>query len=388
MLPNVRLMILNGQLGGVIPYAAGVAAMIGTGVAVAGAIALSSPKLVYSLPDAMAQGIDEVNNPVMYRHIKEFYAEAGDGSELYIMLVPDTMSQTQMCDRTNMVGVTKLINYARGRVRIWTCFYTPAVGYTPVLTNGIDGDVYTAIAKAQQTNEYYATNQMPARSIVEGRAFTGVSANLTDLKTMSNNRVAVLIGGSLSDGTCSVGLLLGRLAKIPVQRKVSRNKNGKLIIDQAFVGSEAVEDSAQLGTINDKGFITLRTFKNVDGYFFNGDQTATSDTDDFKLLGRGRVIDKAAVIAYVTYVEELDDEIIVTDDGNLDPGQVAFLQGKIDKNIKNSMTANREISGSKSYIDPTQDIITNNGTTISLGVRPVGYNSDIVVQLGFDNPNN
>lgn len=387
MLPNVRILLQNGSLGGLLRFAAGVAALMGTGVSVAGKIGIGDPRLVFSLAEAEALGITLADNPVAYRQVKEFYDEAGTGADLYIMLVADTMTQTQMNDLTNANGIVKVLNYAAGRVRMYATFFVPDVAYTLVTTNGIDADVLTAIVKAQQTNEAYALLQTPCRSLIEGRAFTGTAASLIDLTTMDNNRVGVIIGGTVNDGSCSVGLALGRLAANPVQRKISRVKSGALKILSAFAASVAVDQSTQLNLMHDKGYIVFRTFPGFTGFYFSSDQMATKPTDDYQYFSRGRVIDKAAVLAYATYVEELDDEVVINTDGTLDIGQVKYLEQKIENQINGTMTANREISSVECTINPNQNLLSNPLLQVVLKVIPVGYNSAIDVLLGFDNPN-
>ncbi len=386
-LPNVRILLQNGSLGGLLRFAAGVAGMIGTGVAVSGKIGIGDPRLIFSLVEAEALGITVADNPVAHRQVKEFYDEAGTGKDLYIMLVADTMNQTNMCDLTNANGIVKLLNYAAGRIRLWGSFFAPAGGYSLVTTNAVDADAYAAMLKAQATNVAYALAQTPCRSLVEGRAFTGVAANLTDITTMAYNRVGMVIGGTLNDLSASVGLALGRMAKDPVQRKISRVKSGPLNIATAFAGTVTVEQSTQLNLMHDKGFIVLRTFPGFTGFYFSGDGTASPTTDDYHFLARGRVIDKAAVLAYATYVEELDDEIIINADGTLDAGQVKYLEAKIENQINGTMTANGEISSVKCTISLTQNVLSTNQMIVGLAIIPVGYLSAIDVLLGFDNPN-
>lgn len=387
MLPNVRILLQNGSLGGLIRFAAGVAALMGTGVAVSGKIGIGDPRLIFSLAEAEALGITLADNPVAYRQVKEFYDEAGTGADLYVMLVADTMTQTQMNDLTNANGIVKVLNYAAGRVRMYATFFKPAVGYVLVTTAGIDADVLTAVVKAQQTNEAYALLQTPCRSLVEGRAFTGTAASLTDLLTMTHNRVGVMIGGTVNDGSCSVGLALGRLAYNSVQRKISRVKSGPLKITTAYAGSVTVDQSTQLNLMHDKGYIVLRTFPGFTGFYFSSDHMATKSTDDYNSFARGRVIDKAAVLAYATYVEELDDEVTINTDGTLDIGKVKYLEQKIENQINGSMTSNGEISSVKCSINPNQNLLSNPLLQVVLKVIPVAYNSAIDVLLGFDNPN-
>lgn len=387
-LPNVNILIQNGQLGGLIQFAEGVAGLIGTGVAVSGKIQLADPRAVYSLQDAIDIGITIADNPAAYRQVKEFYDEAGNGAELYIMLVADTLDQTDMLDITITAAAVKLLDYAQGRIRLLGSFFKPPVGYTLVTTNGLDADVFTAITKAQALANAYAANQTPLRVIIEGRAYTGVAANLTDLKTLTANRVGVMVASTANDGSASVGLLLGRLAKLPVQRKPSRVKDGAVNIIDAYVGSVKVEAHSGIAAMHDKGYIVLRTFPGKTGHFFNSDHSAVPDNDDYSMIARGRTIDKAQVLAYLTYLEELDDEVLIGEDGTLDAGVVKYLETIIKNQIEGNMVANREISSVKCSIDPAQDVLANNKVKVVLQLIPVGYSTTIEVELGFNNPNN
>lgn len=388
MLPDVKVSIQNGQLGGVLALNDGVCALIITGEAVISKIQIGEPRLIFSLKDAESIGITADDNPFAHAQIKEFYSTASTGVELYVMLVPNTMTQTNMMDITNSSGATKLLDFAGGRVRLLFSGFSPAEEYELDQTNGIDADVYSAIVKAQELADQYAENQAPIRVVLEGRAFNGNAANLTDLKTMKNNRVAVVIGSSTDDSVASVGLFVGRCASNPVQRKASRVKDGSLPIIEGYVGDQLVDSFSGLALIHDKGFIVLRTFPGLSGYFFSDDPTATSSTDDYAFLARGRVIDKAQIIAYLTFVEELHDEIPIDASGRLEVGVVKYLEAKVENQIKQIMLANREISNIECYIDPEQNILSTNKLMVTLRITPVGYSSAIEVLLGFTNPSN
>lgn len=196
------------------------------------------------------------------------------------------------------------------------------------------------------------------------------------------------MASSANDGSASVGLLLGRFAKNPVQRKPSRVRDGAVNIIDAYVGSAKVEAHSGIALMHDKGYIVMRTFPGKTGYFFSGDPTAAATTDDYSQLARGRVIDKAHVLAYLTYLEELDEEIAINADGTLEIGMVKYLEKKVEDQINGSMTANGEISGVSCFINPNQNILSNNKLNVTLNIAPVGYASAIEVLLGFENPNN
>lgn len=388
MLPDVIINLLNGQIGGVNLILDRTAGLLGTGVTVAGTgmITVGSPVLLTSLDDATAIGITTDDNPAAYRQVKEFYSEAPQGSLLFFMLCPDTMPQADMWDITNANGIKKLLDYAQGTIRFAGSYFKAPTGYVLDVSAGIDADVFDAISAGHALCETYFDGHQGLRGIVEGRGFSGVAADLTDLKTMSYNRMAVVLGGSAADKSCSVGLALGRLAAIPPQRKISRVKGGPLTPTTMYIGTADAAGNSTATIAHDKGYIVPRTFPNKVGYYWSGDHTCTKDSDDYCFLSRGRVIDKAAVIAYQTYTDELDDDIEINPDGTLPIGWIKNMEQVIKQQVNGSMAG--EISGFTPYINPVQNVTSTNETEIVMSIQPKGYNSRIKVSLGYINPAN
>jgi hypothetical protein len=387
-LPNVSVLLQNGQIGGLIRFAEGVAGIIGSGVSVSGKIQLNTPETYFTLAEAEARGITAAENAAAHRHVSEFYAEAGEGAELHVMLVADTVRQATMLDVSQANMATKLLDYAQGRIRLLASYMEPDGNYTPVTTSGLEADVNTARTNAQALALAYAAAHKPLRIIIEGRGYQGNAITVPNLREATQNRVGVVIGGSRDDLTCSVGTVLGRLSRVPVMRKISRVKDGALTLTEAFVGTAAVEDVTSLGTLHDKGYITFRTIAGRQGYFISDDPTASPLTDDYNSIARGRVIDKAMVLAYLTYVNELNDEVPVNTNGKIAQGRLSYYEAIIANQINGSMTANGEISSVQVFIDPAQDVITTNKLIVVLRLVPVGYSQAIEVQLGFTNPLN
>lgn len=394
-LPNVKISLLNNQLGRVAASADGLAGLIMSGVAVATKIALLEPKQIFTLADAVALGLDATydttNSTDVYRQISEFYAQAGNGAELWIMLCVNTMTMTDICDKT-MNNARRILDAAAGRIRLLGITRSPSVGYTPVVTDGIDGDVRTAAMKLQALGDEYAGLYKPFRAIIAARAFTGVPANLFDFRTLSLNRVGVVLATTKATSkNPAVGLVLGRFAKNPVQQKISRVKDGDMGILQGYMSDGATVETVESAwdSIHDKGYTFFRKFANKSGYFINDDASASLLTDDYSSLARGRVIDKAMVIAYRTFVEEIADDLEIDQDGYMSAAVVKSYQAKIENAINNEMRAAGEISSVLCEIDPKQNLLSTDTVKITkLGVIPKGYASYIDVPLGFTNPLN
>ena len=389
---SVNITLANGQLGATLQTNDGITGMIMTGVTEVSGYTAGTPILVSSLSDVTTAGITVANNPFAIKQVQEFYNQAGSGAQLYLMLVPPTMTVAQMADNTNPGGVKKLLDYAAGKIKVVGLISDDvaitAAGGTITYANGMNAAVYTAANNMAVTAAAYFTAQKPFRAVIGGTSYRNVAADLTDEATgTTNNRTAILIGDTVSGKGACVGMLLGVISSIPVQRKISRVRSGALTNTAAYVGSTAIEAAdANVDVIAGRGFITFTTYPNVSGYFFSGDPMCTATTDDYGMLARGRVIDKAHILAYTTFVQEVDDEVPVNADGTLDAGFCKWLSQQIVNQVNNTMTANKEISSVSCFIDPGQNILSTSQLNVVLKIVPVGYATEIEISLGFDNP--
>lgn len=398
-LPNVTITVENGALGTINFTDDGISGMILSGDAAPAGLALNTAKKIFSVEEAEAVGItaayDTTNAVHAHRNISEFYQAGGNGLPLWIMVVANTETMEDICDKASVNKLAKtLLDAAQGEIRLLGITRMPDGDYEPTYVNGLDDDAYAALVKLDALLADYEAVYSPAVGIVEGRDFQGDAADLIDLREASLNRVACVIASGenaikaeVHDKSASVGLLLGRLASDPVQRKASRKKTGALPITQAYLSDGTkVDEFAALADVHDAGYIAMRKFVRRTGFYFTGDPTATLITDDYAFISRRRVINKAIMIAYDTYVEELEDEILIDDEGKIHPGTIKEWQGKIDNQVNSQMTAEGEISAFSSFIDPDQNVISTNQVNVVLRITPVGYSTNIEVSLGFTNP--
>ena len=384
----------NGQLGGTITTNDRVIGMVLTG-ATEGLYTAGTPILVTSMEDVATAGITGVGNAFANRHLQEFYNEAPVGSQLYLMLVPTTLSIANICDGTNANGAKKLLDFAGGKIKVLICTTDDkAIAAVPIVvtvTNGLNALVYTAAANMKIMEATYRAAQKPFRGIVGGSSFNGTASALTDESSgTSNNKCAILIGDTqiwdATNTSACVGILGGRIANNPVMVKISRVKDGPLTPAEIYLGGvNTIENSGGApGVIAGKNYITFITYPTRTGYFFSGDPMCTVSTDDYSFLARCRVIDKAHVIAYDTFLDEVDDNIPTIAGGLPAPGFITWLEQQIINNINTNMTANGEISGVDCFIDPTQVVTNTNTLNVVLKVSPEAYLSDINVALGFE----
>jgi Protein of unknown function (DUF2586) len=389
-LPNVSITLANGGLGQVIPNEDGVSGIVFNGVAASG-LALGVSKQGFSLADFEAVGItkgyDTTNSVGVWRHISDFYTAAGNGSELWVMLVSQATSMATILDKTTN-NAKKLLSDATGRIRLLGVVRYPGSGYTPsTTTNQMDADVLAALINGQALADDQRSVFAPVSIVVEGYAYTGTASGLPDLKLRTNPNLSVLIGDKVSGPGSAIGLLLGRLAGDPVQRNPGRVKSGALPVNAAYLGTATIESAPTSPiAIHDKGFITLRTFPGRAGYYFSDAPTADLVTSDYNLLPRVRIINKIIRIAYQTYVNEILDEILIDAQGRIETVQAKYYQEIIATQINTAMTANGEISSVTAFVDTEQNVLSTGKFCVRLEVVPVGYSNTIEVKLGFNNP--
>jgi hypothetical protein len=395
---GVKISLASGQLGGTIQTNDGIVGMILTGATetIAGGGAtytVGTPILVTSLKNLAAQGISAVGNPFAYRQVKEFYSEAGEGAQLYLLLLPKTESIKDMLDYTQEGNAKALVGLSQGKIKVLGAMTDDAAieatsPGTIDIEDGLNKLVYEALVTADNLTTEYFKKQMPFRVIIGGTSYTNETTDLNDLTTYNYNRAAILLGDTEEgDGTycaAALGLALGRIAAIPVQRMISRVEDGPLGITTAFLNDAAVENVPDdLPLIEEKGFITWKSFPHMSGYFFSGDDTCSGTDDDYHQLARGRVIDKAHILTYLTYVNEVDNEIPTIEGGLPEPGWAKGMEQLIINQLNQTMVANRECSAVQCQVPLDQDVISNGKVIIKPRIRPVGYARFIDIELGF-----
>ena len=252
----------------------------------------------------VTSAINDVNAH-LYKVVKDFYSQAGDGAELWLLPVASGKKQSEVLEVAK-----EFVKKAKGRLR------------------------FLAIAVSQDD---------------------------------------------------------GKLAACPVQRHIGRVRDGSLAMTTCYIGSKDAT-VADVETLNNKGYITFRTFVGKAGYFFVDDHLATAVADDYRSIARRRTIDKAYRIAYDTMLNHVNDEIPVTNEGTLVPSMCKAWESELEAAIMNNMTANGELgvdasddsdTGVRCFIDYNQKVLSTSRIEIALSVKPYGYAKYIEVKLGF-----
>lgn len=395
--PNVKIRFANGALGSVPASADGVVGMVVNGSAVAGKLELGKPYVLRDIDGLAALGVTGAAtdaNKYLYQCVELFYAEAGKGAELWVMVVASATLPSAMLD-PNLDNAKKLIRASKGRVR--TALALTSATATVAENAALGSDVATAITKGQALGEWAAdTLYAPVLVLIEGKGYTDAAAvALPDLTEGTDNRVGVVIG-QVMDGDTAVGslaaVIAGRIAKIPVQRHIGRVRDGALKIQSATIDGTVEIADADIDTVNDKGYITLTTHVGRSGYFVCDDHLATAVSDDYHSLARRRVVDKAYRIAYGTLLNYLKDEVACNGDGTIVAAVAKSWEADVVADIANQMTANGELGtdpsdskdkGVKCEVDREQNVISTSKVKVGIAVKPYGYAKYIEATLGF-----
>lgn len=387
MLPRVKINYLNGLIGAAPDNQDGLLLMVVVGAAAVGTtFELGKAYRLVSAGSLASLGVTATNNARVHELVGQFYAEAEEGTPLYVAGVSGS-SMASACD-VSTGSVKGILEGLRGAVR--GLIVASAATTTPTVTEGLDPDVFAAVPKAQALADHMADDlYAPVFAVIEGRSYTA-SSTLKDLTELDCNRVAVFIGDTASGSKgAAVGTLAGRIASVPVQRNIGRVASGPLAPASMYLGSALVDDA--MDAVDDayaKGYITPRIYTGLTGYYFTDDCMAVAKTDDYAHLTARRTADKAARIAYATLLQFLLDEIEVNTDGTMQAPVLKGWQAAVETAVDTQMTANGELSvvdgsGCRFFIDATQNVLATSKVEGTLRVRPFGYAREIVANIGF-----
>ena len=392
-LPNVNIVLGNGNIGSVTLSDDGICGLILTGTSVADKLELNKVYVLSSTLDLPRLGIEAETNPLLHKDILAFYTAAGEGAELHLLVVSEATTLTQICSNEADSPLKKLINSAAGRIRMVGINRNTPAEYTPTKEKGLDKDVTTAIAAAHVVAEGFLPSIAPFRILIPAIGWDGTTDSIYQPRESSYNRVGVILASDGKFGTsklysAAIGQVLGRAAKISVHQNIGRVRDGAIAVKGFLTDGKTPEEHfSEWNLLNDAGYIFYRAFVGKNGYYLNGDAMAAPTTDDYCYLSAGRVIDKAMVIAYKTYIDDILDNInIDSDKGTISVTACKSFEASIIRSVNTNMSG--EISGFTAYIDPNQNVLANGTLVITCKIVPLGTMREITVNLSFNNPSN
>lgn len=150
-------------------------------------------------------------------------------------------------------------------------------------------------------------------------------------------------------------------------------------------------DSTSNDTIDNAGFITLRTWQHAAGFYVAGGRLKAPFGSDYQYLQYGRVIDEACRVAFAAglpYVEE--GFRTVADTGAIDPLDAADIQTSIYRAVSAAILEESNARGAGGHasdidveIDQTNNFAATGALFVNIGVQPLGYAHKITQTIGL-----
>jgi len=410
MRPKVTIALSNGGLNIQAPSEFGTAALV-VATPAAPAAGYGVPFLVKSIADVKTAFAAVANGDVLKALVEGFFGEAPEGSKLYVMCMAQVTTLTAMAEAAN---AEPALNLAGGQVRLVAFCKQPAAGYAPVITDGFDGDVHTAVTAAQALANTWLGKKKPFRFFVQGFGFTGVANDAKDYALTTNPNGQIVVGNIITNDAAgslfATVLALGRAARIQPQQNIGRIKTGSLNINTAYpvrIGATAAGavSSGDLDALYEKRYITFEKNAIASGFVFNDDNSLTAVTDDYNNLRNGRVIDNAVRVAFATYYKELKEDVEVDEGGRIAPVVEKALEAEIESAINQAMGGqlSKKESGfadvtclvnpdsvlfapmyeQNGIAAPNFNIHSGGNVYIFISLRPKGCLKQINIYLGF-----
>jgi hypothetical protein len=390
--PYVQVNILNNQVKRSVAVDSGTMGLMLTGVAVSGKIALNDPRLITSVDDAAALGLDAAydtaNSAIVYASIADFYSQAPVGTNLYIMLVASSVTLAQMADKTVAANAMKLITYAQGAIN-YLGFSRKPTSYTPSITEGIDPDVVTAVQNAQALAVYAASLGYPLDTVMEGRQLASSSwSSVHNFLGDSANRVLLVAASLDSDANnANVGFTLGVIANTPIQRSIGGTNTG---VTKAYVGTLDVTTTSpgQLETLYGRGVIFLKPVPQSNTLRFVDSHMCCADTDDYAYLEAGRIrnqVHKLLLSYAATTLSMMDVPVSVQNYSyaTIDRSMARHIENEINDVVNTALAG--AISGFKATVSDADNILSTDTITVTCAVELRGVLRYIVFNLGLTN---
>lgn len=375
-------------------------------VAVGGTFDLETLYELNSVKAAEDLGInaayDTTNDVLCHHHISEFFRMNPSG-KLYIWGVAQGTTMTAMCDKAIANRAKEMLKQAGGKIQVLGVVLNPVAPYTPTLASGLDQDVTTAIPKAQALAAEELTEKKPVHIVLEGRSFNGTATAAGDLRATSPEatKVSVVIGAdldisddsTLKNGYAAVGTLLGTISaakvsenvgwpeKFPLQSPAdSRFLKAGLSSNQALTAYTL----ADLGTLNDKGYIFPRSFVGLDGFYWNDGPTCGPAASDYAYIENNRTVNKAIRKVYQALVPKVNSPLKVdASTGKLSPEVAKSFEATALKAL-DVLIQDNDASGVDAYVDPDQDVLTTSTVQVEITIVPIGAARGISVSIGLE----
>lgn len=411
-MPRPKLIVkkLNGGLGRRNPSADMVTGSVMNAVAtdsmVLGEIyALKSPDDIEAL--GVNKEYDTENKVLVYERLRRFFIH-NPSITVYFMPVAQGVTLTQMADKESNY-LAKLLREKAGEIVQACISLNPDDEYVPVIETGLDKDVISAVAKAQELSDNEWNKDRYCEIFVEGRSFSGTATAAIELRklTVDCPDVSVVIGADYNvsnrddifKGYAAVEDFAAMISKADVSQnagEIIENFNLTNVSEDVFLipglsSGNKVSDYSEtaLDVLNDKGYIFVTSVSGTAGMYFNDTHTCTEIKSDYAYVENNRTIKKAIKLAKQALTPRIKGRLYVDEStGQLSAETVKDLETTTKVSL-DPMAADGDISGGvDAYIDPEQNVLATSEFEVLLTFIPVAIGRTITLKVGFRNPLN
>ncbi len=405
---KLNVSLASGGLGRTVPSTDGVMACVMNAIAVTGGLQLntayefkSETELEALLVDA---AYDTSNNVLVHHRIKRFFRK-NQGATLHVMFVAQSVTMTDMLDISNDYAKKLSVDQAGAIKMIWVA-RNPPTGYTPVVDDGIDADVLTAIPKGQElVTDEFSRFRYDAVVLIEGRSMSSTHGDLPDLHDLAAKYPNVSVVGladpaisakhALFNGYAAVEDVARLLSFAPVSRNIGENADvfnlndaAQGVFDTVGFSCNSTLNETSIDAVHAKGFIIGEAVPGLQGFYLNDTFTCTDLASDYAYIENNRTIFKALNLARLALLPKVNSRLYVDSvTGKLGDTDRSGLEDTAVDAINRVMLRDRDISGgTEAFIDPNTNVLADENIEVQVSFIPVAIGRRISLKIGFKNP--
>ena len=318
----INIVVVN-NASGIPPSSDGIMGMICKAVAISTTFALDTAYLISSVTDLATLGItaalDVTNSTAIYQQVSEFYAQAGEGALLWLVGTAKTNAFATYVASSTFSGLirgTAAANPANRVKMLGFCYDVPAATQS---ASDFPADVTATITALQTATTALFNLGYQFSSIIDGynMSTTVTPSTIGTMATKAAPSVSVCITGTQPNGVSSVGLALGRFARISIGHGFGAVADGPVNASTAYLTNGIARPSTGALTVGTAytvygGTVTYNSVLYLAGQTF----TAVTGFTTFTTTNGGAVYTGATQVA----------KLSPTDVSSLGSSQYLFLR--------------------------------------------------------------
>ena len=182
-----------------------------------------------------------------------------------------------------------------------------------------------------------------------------------------------------------------RRTQIPLQRRAGRVKDGPYSTIAVNAATDPADgffyhDERTTPGLNASRIGSLMTWpKKGAGFYQCQEPLLSAPGSQFTELVIGNVLDAACDIGYAAGVEEVSDDLLLQDNGTLDPIDLNVYQGNVQQALNEGMVQTPLVSSVTAEVSSTANVGSTGQIPIAIAVQPRGYANAIVETISLTN---